>query len=236
MQRTHERESLSGHWKSIKLENIKIPKRYLKQPWLWMQQKIIKQLQQITTIYHTSHPFFQRNKLVKLSEANCGMFSFLKPQRFIYIQYWKERNRFQVNPQTMHWQLMTKECSWQSIQEKVQRKQSIIDLARSLARSHSFGKVGSNLEFELKKILTTFFSWLFLLCGSVGLSIHILLTFNRMYGPALTLGLIFCWVTAATTYINWHERQQKRSLRDKNVVNSTGYRKRRIANAERRSA
>ena len=57
-----------------------------------------------------------------------------------------------------------------------------------------------------------------------------------MYGPALTLGLIICWVTAATTFINWQERQKKDFVREKNLINSFGYRKRRMPDTERRSA
>ena len=57
-----------------------------------------------------------------------------------------------------------------------------------------------------------------------------------MYGPALTLGLIVCWVTAATTFINWQERQKKDLMRGENPIKSIGYRKRRISDAESRSA
>ena len=57
-----------------------------------------------------------------------------------------------------------------------------------------------------------------------------------MYGSALTLGLIVCWVTAATTFINWQEHQKKDLMRGKNFINSIGYRKRRIPITERRSA
>lgn len=57
-----------------------------------------------------------------------------------------------------------------------------------------------------------------------------------MYGPALTLGLIVCWVAATTTFINWQERQKKDLMRGKNLINSIGYRKRRMPDKERRSA
>ena len=57
-----------------------------------------------------------------------------------------------------------------------------------------------------------------------------------MYGSALTLGLIVCWVTAATTFINWQEHQKKDLMRGKNLINSIGYRKRRMPDTERRSA
>ena len=56
-----------------------------------------------------------------------------------------------------------------------------------------------------------------------------------MYGPALTLGLIVCWVTAATTFINWQEGQRKVTFQAKNPVQNIEPRKRQAVSAERRS-
>ena len=55
---------------------------------------------------------------------------------------------------------------------------------------------------------STFMGWLLLLTTSVALSIHILLTFHKLYGTGLTLGLIGFWVAGAMAFINWKESQQ----------------------------
>ena len=48
-----------------------------------------------------------------------------------------------------------------------------------------------------------------LLGGSVALSIHIVLTFFRMHGLALTLAFVAFWLVSVTAYFHWKEQQAK---------------------------
>jgi len=49
----------------------------------------------------------------------------------------------------------------------------------------------------------------FLLGGSVALSIHIVLTFFRMHGLALTLALVGFWLVGVTAYFQWNQQTSK---------------------------
>ena len=63
---------------------------------------------------------------------------------------------------------------------------------------------------ELKSFRATIASFLgntFLLGGSVALSIHIVLTFFRMHGLALTLAFVTFWLISVTAYFQWQEKQ-----------------------------
>ena len=64
----------------------------------------------------------------------------------------------------------------------------------------------------MKSFRTTVASLLcntFLLGGSVALSIHIVLTFFRMHGLALTLAFVAFWLVSVTAYFHWEEKKAK---------------------------
>ena len=72
------------------------------------------------------------------------------------------------------------------------------------------GKVSLSGATELKSFRATIASFLsnaFLLGGSVALSIHIVLTFFRMHGLALTLAFVAFWLIGVTAYFQWQEKQ-----------------------------
>jgi hypothetical protein len=79
-----------------------------------------------------------------------------------------------------------------------------------LASQLLLGNVGRIGATELKSFKATVASFLgntFLLGGSVALSIHIVLTFFRMHGLALTLAFVAFWLTSVTAYFQWQEKQ-----------------------------
>jgi len=72
--------------------------------------------------------------------------------------------------------------------------------------------VSRNRASALKSFRTTVASLLsntLLLGGSVALSIHIVLTFFRMHGLALTLAFVAFWLVSVTAYFHWKEQQAK---------------------------
>ena len=72
------------------------------------------------------------------------------------------------------------------------------------------GKVSLSGATELKSFRATIASFLsntFLLGGSVALSIHIVLTFFRMHGLALTLAFVAFWLLSVKAYFQWQEKQ-----------------------------
>ena len=72
------------------------------------------------------------------------------------------------------------------------------------------GKVSLSGATELKSFRATIASFLsntFLLGGSVALSIHIVLTFFRMHGLALTLAFVAFWLISVTAYFQWKKKQ-----------------------------
>ena len=74
------------------------------------------------------------------------------------------------------------------------------------------GKVSLSGATELKSFRATvasFLSNMFLLGGSVALSIHIVLTFFRMHGLALTLAFVVFWLISVTAYLQWKQQQSK---------------------------
>ena len=79
-----------------------------------------------------------------------------------------------------------------------------------LASIMLLGKVSPSGATELKSFRATIASFLintFLLGGSVALSIHIVLTFFRMHGVALTLAFVAFWLISVTVYFQWQDKQ-----------------------------
>ena len=73
-------------------------------------------------------------------------------------------------------------------------------------------KVSTSGATELKSFRATIASFLsntLLLGGSVALSIHIVLTFFRMHGLALTLAFVAFWLISVTAYLQWKQQQSK---------------------------
>ena len=81
--------------------------------------------------------------------------------------------------------------------------------------------VSRNRATALKSFRTTVASLLsntFLLGGSVALSIHIVLTFFRMHGLALTLAFVAFWLICVTAYFRWqktHSRKPTEAWRER---------------------
>ena len=63
---------------------------------------------------------------------------------------------------------------------------------------------------SFKAAVASVLSNTFLIGGSVALSIHIVLTFFRMHGLALTLAFVAFWLVSVTAYFHWKEQQAKR--------------------------
>ena len=79
-----------------------------------------------------------------------------------------------------------------------------------LASQLLLGNVSRSGATELKSFRETIASFLsntFLLGGSVALSIHIVLTFFRMHGLALTLAFVAFWLISVTAYFHWTGQQ-----------------------------
>ena len=79
-----------------------------------------------------------------------------------------------------------------------------------LASQLLLGNVSRSGATELKSFRGTVASFLsntFLLGGSVALSIHIVLTFFRMHGLALTLAFVAFWLISVTAYFHWTGQQ-----------------------------
>ena len=99
-----------------------------------------------------------------------------------------------------------------------------------LASQLLLGNVSRSGAAELKSFRETVASFLsntFLLGGSVALSIHIVLTFFRMHGLALTLAFVAFWLISVTAYFQWQEKQsvprtaRKTSTHDKHSQKPT---------------
>lgn len=90
-----------------------------------------------------------------------------------------------------------------------------------LASIMLLGKVSPSESTELKSFRSTIASFLsntFLLGGSVALSIHIVLTFFRMHGLALTLAFVAFWLISVTAYFRWqgkHSRKPTEAWRER---------------------
>ena len=62
---------------------------------------------------------------------------------------------------------------------------------------------------SFRATIASFLGNTFLLGGSVALSIHIVLTFFRMHGLALTLAFVAFWLISVTAYLHWKEKHSK---------------------------
>ena len=101
------------------------------------------------------------------------------------------------------------------------------------------GKVSPSRATELKSFRATIASFLsnsLLLGGSVGLSIHIVLTFFRMHGLALTLAFLAFWLICVKAYFRWKDKQSKPRTLRKNSTQEKHSRKPTEAWRERQSA
>ena len=101
------------------------------------------------------------------------------------------------------------------------------------------GKVSLSGATELKSFRATIASFLsntFLLGGSVALSIHIVLTFFRMHGLALTLAFVAFWLISVTAYFQWKEKQSVPRTARKTSTHDKQSRKPTEAWRERQSA
>ena len=101
------------------------------------------------------------------------------------------------------------------------------------------GKVSLSGATELKSIRATIASFLsntFLLGGSVALSIHIVLTFFRMHGLALTLAFVAFWLISVTAYFRWQDKQSMPRTVRKNSTQGKHRRKHTEGLRERQSA
>ena len=108
-----------------------------------------------------------------------------------------------------------------------------------LASIMLLGKVSPSGATELKSFRATIASFLsntFLLGGSVALSIHIVLTFFRMHGLALTLAFVAFWLISVTAYFQWQDKQSMPRTVRKTSTHSMNSRKPTEAWRERQSA
>ena len=84
-----------------------------------------------------------------------------------------------------------------------------------LASQLLLGNVSPSGATELKSFRTTVASLLsntFLIGGSVAISIHIVLTFFRMHGLALTLAFVVSWLISVTAYLHWKQHSKPRTV------------------------
>jgi len=89
---------------------------------------------------------------------------------------------------------------------------------------------------SFKAIVASFLSNTFLLGGSVALSIHIVLTFFRMHGLALTLAFVAFWLVSVSVYLHWNEKQLNKRTASKASMLQSNNRKSTEAWRERQSA
>ena len=68
-------------------------------------------------------------------------------------------------------------------------------------------RIGATELKSFKATVASFLSNTFLLGGSVALSIHVVLTFFRMHGLALTLAFVAFWLICVTAYFRWQGKQ-----------------------------
>jgi len=110
---------------------------------------------------------------------------------------------------------------------------------KRLAQQFLLGMVSPNRATALKSFRTTVASLLsntFLLGGSVALSIHIVLTFFRMHGLALTLAFVASWLISVTAYLRWKEQQSKQRIVNQTPMHQSNSRKPAEPWRERQSA
>ena len=108
-----------------------------------------------------------------------------------------------------------------------------------LASIMLLGMVSLSGAPELKSFrakIASFLSNTFLLGGSVALSIHVVLTFFRMHGLALTLAFVAFWLICVTAYFRWQGKQSTPRTVSKNSTQDKHSRKPTEAWRERQSA
>ena len=89
---------------------------------------------------------------------------------------------------------------------------------------------------SFRTTVASFLSNTFLLGGSVALSIHVVLTFFRMHGLALTLAFVTFWLICVTAYFRWQKKQSMPRTVRKNSTHDKHSRKPTEAWRERQSA
>ncbi len=97
-------------------------------------------------------------------------------------------------------------------------------------------RIGATELKSFKATVASFLSNTFLLGGSVALSIHVVLTFFRMHGLALTLAFVAFWLICVTAYFRWQGKQSIPRTVSKNSTVDKHSRKPTEAWRERQSA
>ena len=97
-------------------------------------------------------------------------------------------------------------------------------------------QIGATELKSFKATVASFLSNTFLLGGSVALSIHIVLTFFRMHGLALTIAFVAFWLICVTAYFRWQDKQSMARTVRKNSTQERLSRKPTEAWKERQSA
>ena len=97
-------------------------------------------------------------------------------------------------------------------------------------------RIGATQLKSFKATVASFLSNAFLLGGSVALSIHIVLTFFRMHGLALTLAFVAFWLICVTAYFRWQDKQSMPRTVRKNSTQEKHSQKPTEAWRERQSA
>ena len=89
---------------------------------------------------------------------------------------------------------------------------------------------------SFKAAVASVLSDMFLIGGSVALSIHIVLTFFRMHGLTLTLAFVAFWLISVTSYLNWKEKKWKPRTASEALTHEKNSRKATETWRERQSA
>ena len=97
-------------------------------------------------------------------------------------------------------------------------------------------RLGATELKSFKATVASFLSNTFLLGGSVALSIHIVLTFFRMHGLALTLAFLAFWLICVKAYFRWKDKQSMPRTLRKNSTQEKHNRKPTEAWREQQSA
>jgi len=70
-------------------------------------------------------------------------------------------------------------------------------------------RIGATALKPFKAAVASLLSNMFLIGGSVALSIHIVLTFFRMHGLVLTLAFVMFWLVSVGAYLHWNQQTSK---------------------------
>jgi len=77
---------------------------------------------------------------------------------------------------------------------------------------------GASALKSFKAAVASVLSNMFLIGGSVALSIHIVLTFFRMHGLLLTLAFVTVWLVSVTGYLHWNQQTSKQPTNRKTAI------------------